>query len=81
MSRGVSLRKMRRPRYAERMTEARTPTSHPVLAVLRRMPATLTMVSVILVVGVVWQGLWSPFEKTDLFGTVAYGLPLSLIHI
>lgn len=75
MSRGVSLRKMRRPRYAERMTEARTPTSHPVLAVLRRMPATLTMVSVILVVGVVWQGLWSPFENTDLFGTVAYGLP------
>ncbi len=39
------------------------------------MPATLTMVAVILAVGVVWQGLWRPFEKTDLFDTVAYGLP------
>ncbi|WP_372983996.1 bifunctional lysylphosphatidylglycerol flippase/synthetase MprF [Microbacterium sp.] len=57
------------------MTEARTPTSHPVAAVLRRIPATLTMVAVILAVGVIWQGLWTPFEKTDLFGTVAYGLP------
>jgi len=56
------------------MTEARTPT-HPVLAVVRRIPATLTMVALILVVGVVWQGLWSPFEKTDLFADVAYGLP------
>ncbi|WP_285363976.1 DUF2156 domain-containing protein [Microbacterium sp. LMC-P-041] len=57
------------------MTEARTPTSHPVAAVLRRIPATLAMVAVILAVGVIWQGLWTPFEKTDLFGTVAYGLP------
>lgn len=57
------------------MTEARTPTSHPVAAVLRRIPATLTMVAVILAVGVIWQGLWTSFEKTDLFGTVAYGLP------
>ncbi|MFJ4017531.1 bifunctional lysylphosphatidylglycerol flippase/synthetase MprF [Microbacterium sp. NPDC090014] len=57
------------------MTEARTPTSHRVAAVLRRIPATLTMVAVILAVGVIWQGLWTPFEKTDLFGTVAYGLP------
>ncbi|MEV8174541.1 DUF2156 domain-containing protein [Microbacterium sp. NPDC079176] len=57
------------------MTEARTPTSHPVAAVLRRIPATLAMVAVIVAVGVIWQGLWTPFEKTDLFGTVAYGLP------
>ncbi|WP_447913431.1 bifunctional lysylphosphatidylglycerol flippase/synthetase MprF [Microbacterium phyllosphaerae] len=56
------------------MTEARTPT-HPVLAVVRRIPATLTMVALILIVGVAWQGLWSPFEKTDLFADVAYGLP------
>ncbi|WP_311244674.1 DUF2156 domain-containing protein [Microbacterium sp. WCS2018Hpa-23] len=56
------------------MTEARTPT-HPVLAVVRRIPATLTMVALILVVGVAWQGLWRPFEDTPLFSTVAYGLP------
>lgn len=56
------------------MTEARTPT-HPVLALLRRIPATLTMVTLILVVGIVWQGLWRPFEETALFSSVAYGLP------
>ncbi|OAN40472.1 bifunctional lysylphosphatidylglycerol flippase/synthetase MprF [Microbacterium sp. H83] len=56
------------------MTEARTST-HPVLAVLRRIPATLTMVGLILVVGVAWQGLWRPFEETELFPFVAYGLP------
>ncbi|QYM66115.1 DUF2156 domain-containing protein [Microbacterium sp. Se5.02b] len=39
------------------------------------MPATLTMVLLILVVGVVWHGLWAPFEDTPLFPTVAYGLP------
>ena len=57
------------------MTEATSPTSRPVLAVIRRIPATLTMVALILVVGVVWQGLWRPFEDTALFSTVAYGLP------
>ena len=57
------------------MTEERSPSSHPVAAVLRRIPATLTMVALILVVGVVWQGLWKPFEDTALFGWVAYGLP------
>lgn len=56
------------------MTEARTPT-HPVLSALRRMPATLAMVSIILVVGLLSQGLWSPFEKSPLFETLAYGLP------
>ncbi|WP_091226873.1 bifunctional lysylphosphatidylglycerol flippase/synthetase MprF [Microbacterium sp. 3J1] len=56
------------------MTEARTPT-HPVLTVVRRIPATLTMVGLILLVGAVWQGLWRPFEETDLFSSVAYGLP------
>lgn len=57
------------------MTEAREPSSHPVLGVLRRMPATLTFVALILVVGVVWQGLWRPFEDSALFAEVAYGLP------
>lgn len=45
------------------------------LGVLRRMPATLTFVALILVVGVVWQGLWRPFEDSALFADVAYGLP------
>ncbi|MBT2474474.1 DUF2156 domain-containing protein [Microbacterium sp. ISL-103] len=57
------------------MTEASTSTSRPALAVIRRIPATLTMIALILVVGVVWQGLWHPFETTDLYADVAYGLP------
>ena len=61
-------------RYAERMTETRS-AAHPALAVVRRIPATLTMVLLILIVGVAWQGLWRPFESTPLFDGVAYGLP------
>ncbi|KJQ54027.1 bifunctional lysylphosphatidylglycerol flippase/synthetase MprF [Microbacterium sp. SA39] len=57
------------------MSEAPPRTPNPVLSVVRRMPATLTMVLLILIVGVVWQGLWVPFEDTALFRTVAYGLP------
>lgn len=44
-------------------------------AVVRRIPATLALVVAILVVGVVFHGLWSPFEKSDLWDAVAYGLP------
>lgn len=40
-----------------------------------RVPATLTLVTIVLTVGVVWRGLWSPFEDTPLFASVAYGLP------
>jgi lysylphosphatidylglycerol synthetase-like protein (DUF2156 family) len=57
------------------MSEARTRTPHPVLSVVRRIPATLTMVLLILAVGVAGQGLWRPFEDTDAFTAVAYGLP------
>lgn len=57
------------------MTEERSPTPHPAIAVVRRIPATLIMVLLILIVGVVWNGLWAPFEDTKLFQTVAYGLP------
>lgn len=57
------------------MTEEHSPSPHPVIAVVRRIPATLTMVLLILVVGVVSRGLWTPFEDTALFQTVAYGLP------
>jgi lysylphosphatidylglycerol synthetase-like protein (DUF2156 family) len=57
------------------MTEEHAASPHPVVAVVRRTPATLTMVGLILVVGIVWQGLWKPFEDSELFRTVAYGLP------
>ncbi|MFJ2504696.1 bifunctional lysylphosphatidylglycerol flippase/synthetase MprF [Microbacterium sp. NPDC087592] len=57
------------------MTEERSPTPHPAIAVVRRIPATLIMALLILIVGVVWNGLWAPFEDTKLFPTVAYGLP------
>ncbi|UUE19911.1 bifunctional lysylphosphatidylglycerol flippase/synthetase MprF [Microbacterium sp. J1-1] len=57
------------------MTEERSPSLHPLPAFARRIPATLTMVVLILAVGVIWRGLWTPFEDSDLFPTVAYGLP------
>ncbi|MBW8763329.1 MAG: DUF2156 domain-containing protein [Microbacterium sp.] len=56
------------------MIEERSPATG-ILAVLRRIPATLCMVAVILAVGVVSRGLWAPFEDADLFETIAYGLP------
>ncbi|WP_372469095.1 bifunctional lysylphosphatidylglycerol flippase/synthetase MprF [Microbacterium maritypicum] len=57
------------------MTEERSPTPRPAIAVVRRIPATLIMALLILIVGVAWNGLWAPFEDTKLFPTVAYGLP------
>ncbi|MFE7195184.1 bifunctional lysylphosphatidylglycerol flippase/synthetase MprF [Microbacterium oxydans] len=57
------------------MNEEHSPSPHPVIAVVRRIPATLTMVLLILVVGVLSRGFWTPFEDTALFQTVAYGLP------
>lgn len=57
------------------MTEERSPSLYPLPAFARRIPATLTMVVLILAVGVIWRGLWTPFEDSDLFPTVAYGLP------
>ncbi|MFJ6651731.1 bifunctional lysylphosphatidylglycerol flippase/synthetase MprF [Microbacterium sp. NPDC091313] len=40
-----------------------------------RIPATLTLVAVLLVVGVVTGALWSPFRDSPLWESVAYGLP------
>lgn len=60
------------------MSEASTRTPNAVLGVLRRIPATLTMIALILIVGVVWQGLWTPFEDSPTFDVVAYGLPAFL---
>lgn len=44
-------------------------------AFVRRIPATLSIVGLILVAGIVWQGLWRPFEDSDTWEVVAYGLP------
>jgi phosphatidylglycerol lysyltransferase len=52
--------------------------SHPVFRVIGRIPATLSFVALILAAGVIWQGLWRPFEDADLYDTVAYGLPALL---
>lgn len=57
------------------MSDGATQRSHRVLAVLRRMPGTLTMIALIVIAGVVWQGLWRPFEDSGLYDVVAYGLP------
>ncbi|MEU1971764.1 DUF2156 domain-containing protein [Microbacterium sp. NPDC019599] len=45
------------------------------MRVVTRIPGTLALVAALLVAGVVWRGLWSPFEDTPAFGVVAYGLP------
>lgn len=58
------------------MSEEASRKSPPVvLTVLRRIPATLTLVAVILAVGVVFGGLWSAFIDAPAFDAVAYGLP------
>jgi lysylphosphatidylglycerol synthetase-like protein (DUF2156 family) len=46
--------------------------------VVRRIPATLTLVALLLIVGVAWQGLWLPFEDSPAYDAVAYGLPALL---
>ena len=55
-----------------------TAPRHPVLSIVRRIPATLTLIAVLLAVGIVFAGLWSPFEDNPLYETVAYGLPALL---
>lgn len=57
------------------MSDGATQRPKRVLAVMARIPATVAMIAVILVVGVVWQGLWTPFEDSAAFEAVAYGLP------
>ncbi|GAA5200940.1 DUF2156 domain-containing protein [Microbacterium jejuense] len=57
------------------MSDAPTTATNRVLAVVSRIPATLAMVGAILVAGVIWQGLWRPFEDSPVFAAVAYGLP------
>lgn len=51
------------------------PAPNRVIAAASRVPATLVMIGAILVAGIVWQGLWRPFENSPVFEAVAYGLP------
>lgn len=51
------------------------PVRRRVRAVVQRMPATLTIVALLLVVGVISRGLWTPFEDTAAWDVLAYGLP------
>jgi lysylphosphatidylglycerol synthetase-like protein (DUF2156 family) len=57
------------------MSDVQTRPRHPIVRVAARIPATLSLIAAILAVGVVFAGLWSPFEDDPLFETVAYGLP------
>lgn len=57
------------------MTDTPVKRRPTVSRVLSRFPATLTLVVVLLAVGVIWNGLWSPFAANPLFDKVAYGLP------
>lgn len=57
------------------MTDATAPRRRAVRNVIARMPATLALVGVVLVVGIAWGGLWTPFEANPVFDVVAYGLP------
>jgi lysylphosphatidylglycerol synthetase-like protein (DUF2156 family) len=45
------------------------------LSVARSVPVTLTLAGILLLVGVISGGLWRSFADSDLFPTVAYGLP------
>jgi lysylphosphatidylglycerol synthetase-like protein (DUF2156 family) len=60
------------------MSDVETKPRHPVLIVASRIPATLALIAVIVAVGVVFAGLWSPFEDNPLYESVAYGLPALL---
>ncbi|SMQ68396.1 DUF2156 domain-containing protein [Agreia sp. VKM Ac-1783] len=46
-----------------------------VRSVITRIPATLSLVAVVLVAGVVGQGLWVPTPQQPWWESVAYGLP------
>jgi lysylphosphatidylglycerol synthetase-like protein (DUF2156 family) len=58
------------------MTSDAVPARRPtVLRVLRRIPATLALVVVVVVVGIASAGLWRPFADDPAMQTWAYGLP------
>lgn len=56
------------------MTDAARPRRNA-LTVVRRIPATLTVVVLLLLVGVATGALWTPFAESPLWDVLAYGLP------
>ena len=74
-------------RYGEGMTEtapaaspapaaaAASARTHAVVRLMRHLPATLLTVVAILIVGVLSQGLWEPFDESAGMDVWAYGLP------
>ncbi len=51
-------------------------------SVLRRIPFTLSVVGIMLLLGVVTQTLWNPLKDRELFENVAYGyIPLQIGHV
>lgn len=58
-----------------RVTEGADRPRGVIVSALRRVPLTLSLVAVLLVVGVATGGLWASFEQNGLFASVAYGLP------
>jgi phosphatidylglycerol lysyltransferase len=57
------------------MTDAEKRSLNAVVSFVSRLPTTLSLIALLLLVGVVWRGLWSPFAANPLYDTVAYGLP------
>jgi lysylphosphatidylglycerol synthetase-like protein (DUF2156 family) len=45
------------------------------MSIARRVPITLVLTGVLFLVGLLSGGLWRPFSDSDLFPSVAYGLP------
>lgn len=52
-----------------------TTRAHALVRLVRHLPATLLTVAAVLVVGILSQGLWSPFDESAGMDTWAYGLP------
>lgn len=65
------------PSASSAPTDAPAPATraHLLLRLARHLPVTLTTVLVILVMGVVSQGLWVPFDESAGMDLWAYGLP------
>jgi phosphatidylglycerol lysyltransferase len=56
-------------------TATLSPARHPILRTLRAAPASVALVTILLVVGVAGGGLWTPAIEQDWFAAIAYGLP------
>ncbi|KQZ85641.1 hypothetical protein ASD56_04880 [Microbacterium sp. Root166] len=57
------------------MTDAPQRARPAVVTALSRMPVTLSLIAALLLTGLIWGGLWTPFAANPLFDSVAYGLP------